>query len=201
MSSPSPRGHRQTGGTCWFHAVLNGLIMSPIARRILRERRSDNSIFWNYIRSRLNRGNVRSMSNRNVIESAGLRNRNACVRGGTLIDLYRMYDTLFPGDYKIGFRGGSSTPTFVLLNGSEFGPRRMFNGHEYRLSHAYILMHNPITRKNHAVAGFMENGNPKIYDSATNRYYSDEDWTSRNFSTHRSRYTRVVYKVGIYVRT
>lgn len=200
MSSPSPRGHRQTGGTCWFHAALNGLLMSPRSRRILRERNSGGGIFWNYIRTRLNRGNVRSMTNRNVIESAGLRNRNACVRGGTLIDLYRMYDTLFPWEYKVSFRG-SGTPTFVLLKASEFVPIRMFNGYEYKLSHSYILMNNPITRKNHAVAGFMENGNPKIYDSATNRVYSDEDWTLRSFSTHRSRYTRVVYKVGIYVRT
>ncbi len=198
MNSYSPSGHRQTGGTCWFHAALNGILMSPIARRVLQVRNSP-SIFWNYIRTRLARGNVRSVSNRNVIQSIGLRSPNACVRGGTLVDLYRMYDVLFPGDYKISFRG-SGTPTFVLFNGRDFVRSRIFNGRMYKLSHAYILMSNPETGKKHAIAGFIDrNDVPKIYDSATNRMYSDEDWTLRSFRTHRNRYTRVVYKCGIYM--
>lgn len=199
MNSPSPSGHRQTGGTCWFHAALNGILMSPLARRFLRVNRNS-SVFWNYIRTRLSRGNVRSVTNRNVIQSIGLRSPGACVRGGTLVDLYRIYDALFPGDYRISFRG-SSTPTFILFNGQDLVRSRVFNGHMYQLSHAYILMRNPVTQKNHAIAGFIDrNGVPKIYDSASDRVYSEEDWTLRSFSTHRGRYTRVIYKCGIYVR-
>ena len=195
-------GHRQSGGTCWFHAALNGLLMSPVSRRILRERIPNNassSVFWNYVRTRLERGNVRSMTNRSVIQSVGLRSPSACITGGTLLDLYRMYDTLFNGDYKISFRG-SSTPTFIIFKGSEFIHSRIFNGRMYKLSHAYILLKNPTTQRNHSVAGFIDReGVPKIYDSATDRMYN-EDWTLRNFVSHRSRYTRVVYKCGIYVR-
>jgi hypothetical protein len=202
MSSPS--GHRQTGGTCWFHAALNGLIMSPLARRIIRERipnRNNNThaIFWNYVRTRLERGNVRSMTNRNVIQSVGLRNTNACLRGGTFFDLYRLYEILFPGDYKVGFKG-SVSPTFVITHRDELQPTRRFNGHMYQLSHAYIMMRNPVTGKNHGVAGFIDReGRPKIYDSATDRYYTEEDWTRGTFSHHR-RFTRVLFKCGIYVR-
>lgn len=197
----SPIGHRQSGGTCWCHAALNGLLMSPLARRVLRERIQlhSPSLFWNYIQTRLSRGNVRSVTNRNVIQSAGLRSPNACVRGGNLSDLYRMYDTVFQGDYKISFRG-SSTPKFILLKSNDFFQNRIFNRYVYKLSHAYILLKNTTTGRNHAVAGFIDReGRPKIYDSATDRMYS-EDWTTSSFVSHRSMYTTVVYKCGIYVR-
>jgi hypothetical protein len=199
MSSPS--GHRQTGGTCWFHAALNGLLMSPLARRIVRERipNSSPSVFWNYVRTRLSRGNVRSVTNRSVIQSVGLRSVNQCERGGTIFDLYRLYEILFPGDYKIAFRG-NGTPTFVITHRANLVPTKRFNGHTYKLSHAYIMMRNPVSRVNHGVAGFIDReGRPKIYDSATDRVYSDEDWTLESFSQHR-RYTQVLFKCGIYVR-
>lgn len=200
MSSPS--GHRQTGGTCWFHAALNGLIMSPLSRRVVRERIPSNnsrSVFWNYVRTRLSRGSVRSVTNRNVIQSIGLRSVNQCERGGTIFDLYRLYEILFPGDYKIGFRGNGA-PTFIITNRARLLPIKRFNGQMYQLSHAYIMMRNPVSRVNHGVAGFIDReGAPKIYDSATDRVYSNEDWTVENFSHHR-RYTSVLFKLGIYVR-
>jgi hypothetical protein len=201
MNSVSPSGHKQTGGTCWFHAALNGLLMSPLARKVLVDRIPRNSsVFWNYVQSRLARGNVRSVTNRSVIESIGLRNKNTCIRGGTMFDLYKMYDILFPDDYKKGFIG-TSAPTFVVTQRADLPLKRKFNGHVYQLSHAYIMMRNPESKVNHGVAGFIDRqGVPKIYDSATDKVYSGEDWTLEGFSTHR-RFTRVLFKCGIYVRS
>jgi hypothetical protein len=86
------RTRRQQGGTCWFHAIINGLLMSPRPRRLLKRmtanvpssavnsnacpsRRTSREWFLRYIKHRLEGpGTVNSVfRNANVIRSAGLR--------------------------------------------------------------------------------------------------------------------------------
>jgi hypothetical protein len=97
MNSPSPglnvATRHQQGGTCWFHAIVNGLIMSAVSRkyllRLLRERGFSPSKsalssgacprtidgFWKYIAYRLKGPKSISPRIRNVnaIKAAGLR--------------------------------------------------------------------------------------------------------------------------------
>lgn len=81
----------QQGGTCWFHAIINGLLMSPRPRRLLKRmtanvpstvnssvcpsKRASHEWFLKYIKHRLEGpGNVSSVfRNVNVIRSVGLR--------------------------------------------------------------------------------------------------------------------------------
>jgi len=214
--------HRQTGGTCWFHAAINGLLMSPIARKIVKERlrfinrgeRFSNiggqsifmdqcpsstitrdSLFWDYIRKRLEggRGTIKT-NNSAIIKSSGLR-RNTNVRGGNFTDMYNLYKKLFPGDYKVSFIG-NSTPSFVFKTGNKFKPIETHHGHSYILSHSYITMTGPASI--HIVAGFIDrSGSHKIYDSASDKFYTF-DWT-RQFSQF-GKYTEGIHKVAVYVR-
>lgn len=206
------KGHKQKGGTCWFHAIINGLLMSPLARKVLMNKlryishgeRLTNiqgrsifnnsscpsikhakiSLFWDYIRNRLRGGRVpiTNINNRNIILSTGLRNNT--VRGGRFTDMYALYKKLFPGDYKISFIG-SGTPTFVFKIGQKFDRFVFHHGSVYALSHSYI------TASHHIVAGFInKNGVPKIYNSAKNSYYS-MNWDLP---------TKDAHKVGVYVK-
>ena len=80
----------QQGGTCWFHAIINGLLMSPRPRRLLKHmvagvpagnasacptKKVGREWFLRYIKHRLEGpGNVSSVfKNVNVIRSVGLR--------------------------------------------------------------------------------------------------------------------------------
>jgi len=82
----------QQGGTCWFHAIINGLLMSPRPRRLLKQmtanvrgnaanasacpsKRASRELFLKYIKHRLEGpGNVNNVfKNVNVIRSVGLR--------------------------------------------------------------------------------------------------------------------------------
>lgn len=93
--------HKQKGGTCWFHAALNGLLMSWKSRRILEQsmqivntniggrsifndgntclpKRASSQLFWNYIAHRLGsrKGNVNARYvNANIIRNIGLRRK------------------------------------------------------------------------------------------------------------------------------
>ena len=86
------RTRPQQGGTCWFHAIINGLLMSPRPRRLLRTmvagvapmnlagevcppRRAKREWFLKYIKHRLEtNGPVHNaFRNENVIRSTGLR--------------------------------------------------------------------------------------------------------------------------------
>jgi transcriptional regulator of met regulon len=193
MNSHSPivSGYKQKGGTCWFHGALNGLLMSPIARQILKKKIASykHSVFWNFVRQRLEgRGDIQ-ISNENVIRSIGLRKRNSCVRGGNFMDMYKLYEKLFPGDYKVSFtRPG--TPTFVFKHGTKFDRVVEHKGVTYVLSHVYITLN-----KRHIVAGFInKNGNPKLYDSAKNvvKNYRWDEPSGKNEDVH---------KVAVYVKS
>ena len=81
----------QQGGTCWFHAIINGLLMSPRPRRLLKEmvanvpgtvnsnvcpsKKASREWFLRYIKHRLEGpGTVNNVfRNVNVIRSVGLR--------------------------------------------------------------------------------------------------------------------------------
>lgn len=98
---PSIRYRRQQGDTCWFHSMVNGLLMSPRPRAILKQmsenvpddnrRRNFNLcpmrsapplLFWRYIKHRLERyGGVNTaFKNVNVIKSANFRGFERRVR-------------------------------------------------------------------------------------------------------------------------
>lgn len=97
---PNIRMRKQQGGTCWFHALINGLIMSYVCRKVIKKRleqelNSNNmglrglfgeeeaclsksaspSMFWKYIAHRLGgRGRVNyNYRNANVIRNMKLR--------------------------------------------------------------------------------------------------------------------------------
>jgi hypothetical protein len=80
----------QQGGTCWFHSIINGLLMSPRPRRLLKQmvanvapingsacpsKTASRELFLRYIKHRLEGpGTVNNVfKNVNVIRSAGLR--------------------------------------------------------------------------------------------------------------------------------
>lgn len=85
------RTRKQEGGTCWFHAIINGLLMSPRPRRLLKQmvanvsvtgnmnvcpsKRASREWFLQYIKHRLEGpGTVHNVfKNVNVIKSVGLR--------------------------------------------------------------------------------------------------------------------------------
>lgn len=220
------RRHKQTGGTCWFHSALNGLIMSPLGRRVLKKRLrfvtygmrltniggisifspnacpakiARSSLFWDYIRHRLEKSRIPShYVNRNVIISSGLRNNK--VDGGTIADMYRLYDKLFPGDYKSSFIG-KSTPTFVFKFGNNFPRTVIHNGMTYVLSHAHLFLKGPV--KSHFVSGFINrNGNPIMYDSAKNQFHRNLKWNnSIDNSKILERFVKYtsLKKIGVYI--
>lgn len=223
------RGHKQRGGTCWFHSALNGLIMSPLGRRVLKmhlrfvnrgmrltniggrsifspnsacpAKTARSALFWDYIRHRLERSRVPShYVNKNVITSSGLRNSNQ-VSGGTVMDMYRLYDKLFPGDYKTSFIG-KTTPTFVFKFGNVFPYTVIHHGVTYLLSHAHLSLIGPV--KSHFVTGFINrNGNPVIYDSAKNKFHRNLRWnTSIDNSKTLERFVKYTTykKIGVYIR-
>ena len=211
---------KQKGGTCWFHGIINGLLMSPIARKVLVDRlrfvshgerltniqgrsifgnscpakTARSAIFWDYIRERLRGGRVpMNVQNRNIIISSGLRNNS--VKGGRFSDMYRLYDKLFPGDSKISFIG-PKTPTFVFKHGKTFDRVVIHRGATYVLSHAYITLLGPSS--GHIVSGFIDKkGIPIIYNSARNSFhFVDWDLPFDKFG----KYNKSVHKVAVYVK-
>ncbi len=101
-NSPNVRTRTQQGPTCWFHAIINGLLMSWKSRRMLESRiplvntnvggrslfsnspanscpsrRASGQMFWRYIEHRLSgKGKVSPRyTNKNVIKNLGLRRK------------------------------------------------------------------------------------------------------------------------------
>jgi hypothetical protein len=86
------RMRRQQGGTCWFHAIINGLLLTPKTRRILMDltqgvpplkvngdicptKNAGYEFFLRYIKYRLQQGGVvnSAIRNANVIRAGGFR--------------------------------------------------------------------------------------------------------------------------------
>ena len=91
---PNIRYRKQQGDTCWFHSIVNGLLLSAHPRAILKQmsehvpednrtrnfnlcplRTASNLLFWRYIKHRLDGygGVSAAFKNTNVIKSANFR--------------------------------------------------------------------------------------------------------------------------------
>lgn len=257
---PNVRRRRQQGGTCWFHALINGLIMSSACRKVLLKhleqfnnsnmglrrlfngngenvclsRSAGPSLFWRYIRHRLEKsGRVNTVyRNANVIRNIGLRSRGwtraiprpfsktpylrrvasawPIVHGGGLMpDILNLYSKLFPGDFKVGFKG-TSTPTFIISKtDTRFHEYVKHNDALYRLSHAVIMFSPMIPVTGHMIAGYVtRTGKYNVYDSGKDSVYTDAAWDS---SVHDKDLLRIMnegypikftkmYKRAFYVR-
>lgn len=100
MSNLNVLTRRQQGQTCWFHGVINGLLMSWKARRVLEQsipivnthiggrsifdadscpmKRASGDLFWSYVVHRLSasKGGVNARyTNANVIRNLGIRQK------------------------------------------------------------------------------------------------------------------------------
>ena len=103
-NSPNVLTRGQQGGTCWFQAIINGLLMSPKSRRILQtimpitNNNSNNSnscpsrsasgrLFWSYVRHRLSgQGSISPRYvNKNVIRNFGLRRSGFLPNIGSIV--------------------------------------------------------------------------------------------------------------------
>lgn len=175
MSSPglNVATRHQQGGTCWFHAILNGLIMSAVSREYLRTCIKNRGLspsksvlktgacprtidgFWEYIAYRLK--GPKSISPRirnvNVIKASGLR-RNKFANPLGFIP--RKGDTM--STYKrralasrTSVTGGNVYDLYNLykkLFGSDFTYR---NGNSNKKNPAFMLVKGdsfPIYKKN-----------------------------------------------------
>jgi len=111
----------QQGGTCWFHSIVNGLLMSPRPRRLLKQmtahvpagspmnacptKSASREWFLRYIKHRLEGpGNVNNVfKNVNVIRSAGLRGLGR--PGSARYSLMSVFNSVAGGDASGGTIG------------------------------------------------------------------------------------------------
>jgi hypothetical protein len=198
---PAVRYTKQEGETCWFHAILNGLIMSKRPREIMASmtnsvpddnrrnysfcpmRNASRNVFWRYIKHRISSyGRVNSSyKNVNVIKSSGvrgLRNRIGSLfkkntGNGTAKDVFNFYKNMFsPGIFKL-----------KVISMRNNVPES--NSPRYTLTHSWIgLLIGKVNPANnsieiaggHSVCGYITpTGKYKIYDSLTDKVY-DVDW-------------------------
>lgn len=198
---PAIRYTKQEGETCWFHAILNGLIMSKRPREIMASmtnsvpddnrrnysfcpmRNASRNVFWRYIKHRISSyGRVNSSyKNVNVIKSSGvrgLRNRLGSLfkkntGNGTAKDVFNFYKNMFsPGIFKL-----------KVISMRNNVPES--NSPRYTLTHSWIgLLIGKVNPANnsieiaggHSVCGYITpTGKYKIYDSQTDKVY-DVDW-------------------------
>jgi hypothetical protein len=194
----------QQGPTCWFHSIINGLLLSPRPRAMLKmltkdvenlpvnanvcpSKRASRTWFLRYIKHLLQGGGpVHDVfKNIEVIKASGLRRTSLTSRfGGTLNDAVRFYDTFFPGEFTN--RNGTSAPMFVMKRyGSGYtGPgsnpevphELVRNGVRYELTHSIIMFWIKPFPTGHAIAGYKHrDGMYLAYDS--NGRTIDYDWT------------------------
>ena len=165
-STPDIRTRTQQGGTCWFHAIVNGLLMSPRPRRLLSEmvanvpsanfgaaacpsKTANRAWFLAYIKHRLQGpGPVHDVfKNADVIRAAGFRRVQPAaaapvyfVKKGTDVDGGTSADMKW-------FYEKMFPPGLFVIEQFE-GPKKQGNpgvphskvqdGAEYELTHAWI---------------------------------------------------------------
>lgn len=197
---PAVRYTKQEGDTCWFHAIVNGLVMSKRPREIMAilsnnvpddnrrnysfcpMRNASKDVFWRYIKHRISSyGRVNSSyKNVNVIKSSGVRgfvNRvKSMVRrntgNGTARDVLNFYKKMFrPELFKLKTVSARNNVAETHSLG-------------YALTHSWIgLIVGKVNANNsieiaggHSVCGYVTpSGNYKIYDSMNDKIY-DVDW-------------------------
>jgi hypothetical protein len=212
----------QKGGTCWFHAILNGWLLSGTGRNVLKARTRftepnselDNicpvrsktpTYFWNYIKFELSApkdhiwANVRLQDKyheTNLIRSLKLRNGN--VSGGTYKDIEPFMSFIAPGNW-------SKRPGLdicIITYGR--GIKELKAPLGYQPSHAYIALtsSNPATMGyGHAITGYIRNGEYKIADSNSTRPFPCDwfhDVRDLERYAHRKKY-EVAMNNGFYV--
>lgn len=143
------RTRPQQGPTCWFHAIINGLLMSPRPRRIMEAlvqdvqplpaipaacptKRTSREWFLKYIKHRLQGGatvnNV--FKNAEVIRASGLR---ALGRTGSVFSLRGLKPTFLGGNFndliwlynslfpgQFSYKNDSTTPLFYAKKFGKF---------------------------------------------------------------------------------
>jgi hypothetical protein len=162
---PSIRYRMQQGGTCWFHSIVNALLMSQRPRAILKRmsenvpddnrrrnfnlcpmRSAPSLLFWRYIKHRLEGfGGVSSaFKNTNVIKSSGVRGFDHRVR-------IFLREGLRRAMARDNFEGGTKHDLFNFYR--KMFPRGLFIIKEYKgeapiphtLAGGYTLTHADIT--------------------------------------------------------
>ncbi len=193
--APSPVATRkQQGGTCWFHAAVNGLLMSVFARKIIKQRIKENKIssnyiggtscfsrkvsketLWEYMAHRLKSETINSrIKNKNVIIQSGIRkhpplfkSKSKTVDGGTIRDIDIVYSKLFGNDFS--YLKEKRKTTFVIYDASaDKTVHETINhlGTNYVLSHSYITLYSANDSIAHAVAGYRNKRSQyKVFDS------------------------------------
>lgn len=201
---PNIRYRRQEGGTCWFHSIVNGLLLSARPRSILKHmaqnviadqrrnytfcpmRNAPRLLFWKYIKHRLEGygGINAAYKNVNVIKSSGVRSPFLRLRrapknnyeGGTQTDVYNFYKKMFPNGLFI-------LKKYELEN----IPHSLPDG--YTLTHGdvsvwYEPKNGGDVAEGHAVAGYLTpSGKYKIYDSGSDKVI-DYDWTKKQDASY-----------------
>ena len=199
VNRPPVKYRQQEGDTCWFHAIVNGLVMSKRPREIMTSlsnqvpddnrrnysfcpmRNASRDVFWRYIKHRVSSyGRVNnSYRNVNVIKSSGMRSRFRTLfrrnaGDGSAKDVFDFYKKMFsPELFKLRVISPKNNINATNLAGG------------YTLTHSWIGLLvgrvNPATNTidimgGHSVCGYVTPmGNYKIYDSLTDKVY-DVDW-------------------------
>lgn len=215
----------QEGGTCWFHSIINGWLLSYIGREVLKARtlftepnpELDNfcpvrsklpSYFWKYIKFELTApkdhiwANVRlqlKYHERNLIHATGLRKIPDTPNGGWVRDVLTFMDFIVPGNWS----KNPGKDVCIMYYGAS---RKEIHAPPpgYRVSHAYIELSssNPNIKSGHAITGYVtKDGKYKIVDSNNVRPVSC-DWFHgvRELEIYASlREYTVTTKEGFYV--
>jgi hypothetical protein len=199
----------QKAGTCWFHAILNGWLLSPIGRKILLSRvkyttqpnaELDNvcplrkkipNFFWNYIRFELHAPRDHIWANMklqnkyheaNLIKSIGLRNQTLeNVSGGNIDDVFHFMNFIAPNNWS---HRQTSIHDIRVIHFTWLDKPFIPDGFE--ISHAYIGLFNS-NRKliPHAITGYVtSSGEYKIADSNSVRPFSC-DWFTNTESLYK----------------
>jgi len=215
----------QQGPTCWFHGIINGLLLSPRPRALLKmltkdvenlpvnanvcpSKRASRTWFLRYIKHLLQgSGPVHDVfKNAEVIKASGLRRSTATLPlGGTPRDIVWFYHTFFPGEFTN--RNGTDAPMFVMKRyGSTYtGPgsnpavphEMVRNGVRYELTHSMISFWIKPFPRGHMIAGYKHrDGFYDAYDSGSGRSIR-YDWTkAAPVSEIHKRYASKGYNTG-----
>jgi len=173
----------QVGGTCWFNAIINGFLLSPVGRRFLvsflgnyiaseknntqyacTSRSKYRSFFWSHVHAILSKNSISPTSKHffthTAIKSvAPTRNLNSGGKTGDLIDaIYTIF--------------GNFALSHIIFK--EVGKEKAYLNKkitdDFELSHAYIGLKRP-----HAICGYMCKGEAWTYDSASGKH-EKIDW-------------------------
>jgi len=204
---PSIRYRKQQGDTCWFHSIVNGLLMSARTRAILKQmsenvpddnrrrnfnlcpmRTAPSTLFWRYIKHRLDGyGGVNSaFKNTNVIRSANFRGFDYRVRTflkkGLRAAMARdKYDAGTKHDMFAFYRKMFPRGLFILKE-YEDGPIPHTLPGGYTLTHADVSIWEAPSKANeiiygHAIAGYITATGKYKMYDSASDKVIDYDWT------------------------